>query len=93
MEIEITRHEAGERFPAIPEQIVNSLYRYVGDRCPTGDFLKSVLCHDLFESMGRADEECLASLFDLVTLIYNYVPSLCHGTRDIVTAWLGGRLA
>jgi len=65
------------------------LRRYVDDRCPTGDFLYAVLSNDLFEAMGRADENNRAALFDICKYIWNELPSICWGSPEKVRAWFG----
>jgi len=67
------------------------LDRYAKYRIPTGHFLQAVLCNDLMEAIGRADEENRADLFEICDYIYNHMPFQCHGSPEKVKAWLAGR--
>lgn len=68
--------------------IKESLDRYVRDSTPTGDFLRAVLSNDLMQAMARADDENRRDLFDICDYVYNDMPSGCHGSPEIVKAWL-----
>lgn len=72
----------------IPELTRDSLYRYVNHHVPTGSFLRAVLTNNLFEAVGRADDENLKALKFIVTYIYNEVPSNCWGSEEKVQEWL-----
>jgi len=85
---EISFDEARTRFPSIPPRILKSIYHYVEDKTPTGDFLKAVLSNDLFNAFGRADEENEKNLFNICIFIYNYIPTCCYGSLDKVLEWL-----
>ena len=61
---------------------------YVRDGSPPGDFLYAVLCNDLAESFGRADLENRRDLFEIVSYVYNRVPSTDWGNRRKVDAWI-----
>ena len=74
----------------IPERTMQGMMRYIEEGIPTGGFLHAVFANDLFESVGRADEENLAALTQIVTWIYNEAPSACHGSYDKVSKWLRG---
>ena len=65
-----------------------SLDKYAKDRIPPGGFLIAVLANDLMEAMGRADENNRYNLHDICSYVYNNIPSGCHGSYDIVDAWL-----
>ena len=72
----------------IPVFTKEALDRYVNDRIPTGGFLHAVLTDRLFDAVGRADKENLAALRDIVTYIYNELPSDCWGSEAKVHNWL-----
>ena len=72
------------------EYIKETLERYVSDRCPTGGFLYAVLCNDLTQACAKADMRNQRMLFDIVTYIYNNIPSICWGSPEKVDAWLAG---
>lgn len=68
-----------------------SLDRYAADGVPTGDFLRAVLSNDLKGAIGRADEQNLADLFEIVDYVYNDMPMACQGSPEKVEAWLRAR--
>ena len=70
---------------------MDSLFRYVEERSRPGQFLHAVLCNQLREAVIHADEASRAVLRELVLFIYNYVPSPCHGSDQLVQLWLKGR--
>ena len=67
----------------------DALDRYAQEHIPTGGFLRAALANDFMEAVGRADHINLQSLHDIARYIYNNMPSTCHGSYDIVDAWLG----
>lgn len=75
-------------YALIPELTIESLRLYREHRCRPGDFLTAVLCNDLFEAFGRADDENAAAMRQICKYIYNEVPSRCWGSRERVAAWL-----
>ena len=89
--MEISRSLAQERYPEISEAVIGSLYRYVENRIPTGDFLRAVLSNDLRESFARADIQNRAALYHIVAFIHCEVPAVAWGTPDKVKGWLSKR--
>ena len=71
-----------------PAMIRNSIDAYVSDGLPTGDFLRSVLENDLCAAVGRADDDNLALLANIVAYAYETVPSGIYGTPAKVEAHL-----
>jgi hypothetical protein len=53
-----------------------------------GDFLRAVLSNDLMGAVGRADDDNLRALPAIASYIYNELPGNCHGSREIVSAWI-----
>ncbi len=82
---EARRHETYNR---IPPRVLSALYRYVEERHPTGDFLAAVLSNDLFQAVGRADDDSFRELRNLIRFIYNEVPHVCHGSLAKWHTWL-----
>ena len=70
------------------QNLIDSLNRYAEDRIETGSFLRAVLENDLASSIGRADHESLGLLPDLVSYVYNNLPSDCWGSAAKVEIWL-----
>jgi hypothetical protein len=78
-------------YDLMPEVIKDSLDRYAKDKCPTGGFLYAVLSNNLFEAFGAASENNREALFDIVSYIYNELPSTCWGDPEKVRRWLASR--
>ena len=72
----------------VPEHTQSSLQYYLEYRIEPGSFLTAVLRHDLFEAFARADETNRAHLFGIVSWIHNHAPSISHGSKEKVSAWL-----
>jgi len=73
---------------AIPPTIRESLDRYANEGCPTGGFLKAVLANDLMQAFAKADMDSMEAMPAIVGYVYNSMPSNCHGSYDIVAAWV-----
>jgi len=72
----------------IKEDMKAALDRYSELGVPTGDFLRALLSNDLMEAHGRADDQNRRDIDQLCMYVYNEMPSLCHGSYDLVDAWL-----
>lgn len=73
---------------AIPEYMHGGIRRYLDDRIPPGDFLMAVLCNDLREACGRADDENINLLPVYIAYFYNEAPASCWGSLEKVERWL-----
>ncbi len=71
-----------------PEWAKESLTAYVQTGRRTGGFLEACLCNNFVEAVGRADENSLLHIADIVNFIYNKMPSTCWGTPALVSAWM-----
>lgn len=71
----------------LPEHIQGGVQRYIEHGIIPGDFLQAVICNDLKESFGRADDTNIKRMFDIVSFFYNEAPAGCWGSRKIMTAW------
>jgi hypothetical protein len=72
----------------IRPDMLAAIRRYVDDRIPPGDFLTAVICNDLKEACGRADDENMLVLPAYVAYFYNEAPSACWGSAQKMEAWL-----
>ena len=72
----------------IPERMMGGIERYINDKINPGDFLQAVICNDLREAVGRADDENIRNLPAYVAYFYNEAPSLCWGSKEKMEAWL-----
>jgi len=73
----------------IPEHMLESIKMYVNEKRPVGDFLKAVICNDLREAVGCADDMNIANLPAYVGYFYNEAPGVCWGSRGEMEKWLG----
>ncbi len=73
----------------IPEHMHEGIRTYVEQARPPGDFLRALLSNDLQRTLRHADSENLAALGDWLMFVWNYVPSNCWGSPEIVAKWLG----
>ena len=71
-----------------PPEIVESLLRYWHQRIPTGGFLEAVLCNDLRDACGRADDTNIRHLPGIVQFCYWQLPGGSWGSPERVNAWL-----
>ena len=72
----------------IPDATAEGLMRYLDHHVRPGSFLSAVICNDLRESLGCADDENAASLQALVAFLYNEVPTVAWGSPEKFQAWL-----
>jgi len=77
-------------YTGLPEHIRHGARRYVEHHEAVGGFLTSVFQNDLVAAVGRADEENMQHLREIVTWVYNEPPEVCWGSREKVLTWLSG---
>ena len=71
----------------IPERMMGGIRRYIDHGIEPGHFLTAVICNDLREAVGRADEENVQLLREYVLFFYNEAPSPCWGSPEKMRAW------
>lgn len=81
---------AAAAYPAVREDMIGALERYVTQRISPGGFLTAVLSNDLREAQGRADDYNARTLNAIVGLCYTGLPSECWGSSERVRNWLQG---
>ena len=74
---------------ALPERMQGGLVRYILHGIPPGHFLTAVLKGDLFEALGRADDENRNLLWQYGNFLYNYSPQGCYGSVSRFEGWCG----
>lgn len=72
----------------IPERMAAKLDGYIQRGEETGHFLTALICDNLHETVARADAENLANLPAFCSFLYNYAPSLCHGSKQKMENWI-----
>jgi hypothetical protein len=75
------------------QDIIETLNRYVDDRCPTGGFLHAVLSNDLTQACAKADMRNQNQLHKIVSYVYNNLPLICWGSPEKVDKWLNRKEA
>lgn len=75
----------------IPNYMWGAIERYVQAGIPPGDFLTAVICNDLREAVGRADDINLKNLPAYVAYFHNEVPGLAWGSKEKMQAWMAAR--
>ena len=78
------------KYPTAPIRILEAISDYAENRTPRGGFVTAVLENNLSMAIHRADAESLKGLADIVRFVHWEIPSPCHGSKDIVGAWLKG---
>lgn len=72
----------------IPTRMMPGIRRYIEKYIKPGDFLTQVICNNLKEACGKADEENMTNLPAYVAYFYNEAPSPCWGSPEKMEAWL-----
>lgn len=80
------RLEAGRHL--IPDYMFDAVKRYCLHGISPGSFLSAVICNDLKEAFGRADEQNAAAMHGWVRFFYNYTPSGCWGSPENFREWM-----
>lgn len=75
-------------YSKLPSHIQGGARRYIEHGVKPGDFLTAVICNDLKESFGRADEINTARMFDIVDFFYNEAPAGCWGSKGRMKDWI-----
>lgn len=75
-------------YTKIPESTMETLSAYINYGRPVGGFCEAVLCNDLREAFGRADEWNRAAMFEIVCWLYNFAPCGCWGSKKNYEAWM-----
>ena len=74
----------------VPPNIKGAIERYIKDRLPPGHFTTAVLENNLREAFLYADRDSLANMLDIVSYVYNTIPSIAWGSPQRVKDWLSG---
>lgn len=74
----------------IPDRMMGSIHRYVKDRIRPGRFLTAVICNNLSDAAGYADDENMNNLPAFASYFYNEASSICWGSKEKMATWLAG---
>ena len=77
-----------EKLHTLPGHMHSAMRLYIERGYRPGSFLSAVLCNDLMEAIGRADDANVRALNAYAIYLYNYAPSACYGSPDKYDAWV-----
>ena len=80
------------RYDGLPYHMRDVARDYIEKGYLPGDFLMAVLCNNLVEAFGQADEANSHSLRDWAQWLYNDVPEDAWGSLEKVRAYAAKRL-
>jgi hypothetical protein len=75
-------------YSILPEYIQGGAQRYIEHGILPGGFLQAVICNDLKESFGKADDINIRKMFDIVSFFYNEAPLACWGSEKKMDHWI-----
>jgi len=71
----------------IRPDVVHALDQWAEVGLLPGGFLQAVLSNNLFEAVGRVDDDNGKVLLYICQYIYNELPAACHGSPQKMKAW------
>lgn len=71
----------------VPHHIRDGFKLWIENGINPGSFVMSVLENNLSEALGRADHINRDKLHSIVCWLYNFAPSDCWGSPEIVKKW------
>lgn len=71
----------------IPEHMRGGIERYVLLGMPPGGFLRAVICNDLFDAVGRADDFNIKLLGNYCKFFHGWAPHECWGSTEKYEKW------
>jgi len=74
--------------PSIPLELKEAFDHYITHGIQPGGFLTAVLANDLMGAVGGADRQNSLILTEILTYVKWEIPSNCHGSYDVVKAWV-----
>lgn len=75
----------------ISPTMVEDIRTYIDHGVDPGNFLSAVICNNLKEAVGRADDADMAALPAFVAFFYNEAPSACWGSLDKMTKYMAAK--
>ena len=73
---------------SISADMLEAIQRYVDHGIGPGNFLSAVICNDLADAVGRADDVNIENLPAYVAYFWNECPSTCWGSVDKMKNWI-----
>lgn len=72
----------------VPPHMFPGVERYMLEGVAPGNFLSALLCNDLMDAMGRADDTNADAIRQWCQFLYNFAPANSYGSPEIFKAWL-----
>jgi hypothetical protein len=85
---ETAYYDAHADWSLIPDYMRHGIEAYVMHGVPPGGFLTALFANDLMGALGKADDTNIGRIKDYGTFLYNFTPSGCHGSREVVGKWI-----
>jgi hypothetical protein len=86
--VAMVRQQLQEGIQLVPVYMRAAVTGYVLDGRPVGDFLTALLANDLLAAARHADDANLVAFGRWARLVYQHMPSQCHGSYHIVCRWI-----
>lgn len=77
----------------IPDYMMDGMRNYIEHGVPPGSFLTAVICNDLFEACGHADDTNLRNIPAYCSYFYSEAPPQCWGSSEKMHAWMTRKAA
>jgi len=71
----------------IPPRMMGGIERYIIEGIIPGQFLQAVICNDIKEAFGRADDENFHLMPAYINYFYNEAPAQCWGSKKHMENW------
>ena len=78
-------------YDKLPDHMRDGAQRYIEEGIHPGGFLMSVLCNNLTESFGRADNTNKGVMLTWVNWLYWDIPAPAWGSEEKVLKWMAER--
>ena len=88
MSIETFKNLEGPGWYGVPERMRSGIAGYILDGVPMGDFLTACFEDKLVAAFKCADGENARMMVEYAKLLYNEVPTVARGSREIVRGWI-----
>lgn len=76
----------------IPQRMAWGIESYIERGVIPGDFLQAVICNDLKNAVGYADDENIQNLPAYVGYFYNNAPIGCWGSKNAMKIWAKSKI-
>jgi hypothetical protein len=78
-------------YSLLPEHMREGARLYIEQGVEPGGFMTAVLCNNLVDAFGKADDINTLYMANWVRWFYNECPSNAWGSRDKINNWILGK--